>query len=143
MIKEINHISFTVSDLEKSIDFYSNIIGLKLIDKSERDGHFSEQVTGIKGAHLLIAYMKGPNCSIELIQYLSPKGKKLDTSSNNIGSAHVCFIVKDFDKMVKNLKENHVKFAGVPSIIPAGPNKGRKVLYFKDPDSNTLEFFST
>jgi catechol 2,3-dioxygenase-like lactoylglutathione lyase family enzyme len=138
----MNHMSFTVSNLEKSIEFYQKILGLELVNKSERDIEFSEKVTGIQGAKLVIAYLKTSNCAVELIQYLSPQGIRLDTKTCNIGSAHVCFIVAEFQKMVGKLKENNVRFSGKPTIIPAGPNKGKAVLYFEDNDSNTIEIIS-
>lgn len=138
----MNHMSFTVSNLDKSIEFYNKILGLEFVNKSERDSAFSEKVTGIQGAKLIIAYLQTSNCAIELIQYLSPQGEKLDTETCNVGSAHVCFIVDEFQKMVKKLEGNHVKFPGEPTIIPAGPNKGKAVLYFEDNDSNTIEIIS-
>jgi catechol 2,3-dioxygenase-like lactoylglutathione lyase family enzyme len=127
--------SFTVSNLEKSIEFYQKILGLELVNKSERDIEFSEKVTGIQGAKLVIAYLKTSNCAVELIQYLSPQGIRLDTKTCNIG-------VAEFQKMVGKLKENNVRFSGKPTIIPAGPNKGKAVLYFEDNDSNTIEIIS-
>ena len=142
MITNVNHISFTVSDLDKSVKFYQDVLGLKLMNVSGRDPSFSEKVTGIKGAHLKIAYLSGNNCSIELIQYISPKGKKIDTTTCNVGSAHVCFNVDNFKDFMKRLKENNVGMANEPQIIPTGPNKGRFVVYTKDPDSNNIEFIS-
>ena len=142
MINSINHFSFTVSNLEKSVKFYQTLLGLRLIDLSERDRAFSEKVTGIKSAHLNIAYLSGHNCSIELIQYLSPVGKKLDTASSNVGASHICFNVTNFMDFHARLKKAGVHFIGEPQKIPSGPNKGRLVIYLKDPDSNTLEFIS-
>ncbi|MCL5018853.1 MAG: iron-containing alcohol dehydrogenase [Candidatus Pacearchaeota archaeon] len=78
MITSVNHLSFTVADVEKSVEFYKNLLGLDLMNLSERDIAFSEKVTGIPGAHLKIAYLNGNNCSIELIQYLSPRGEKIN-----------------------------------------------------------------
>ena len=142
MIVEMNHMSFTVSDLDRSIDFYQHIIGLELISVAGRDTEFSSRVTGIPGAELRIAYLRAPNSAVELIQYLTPRGEKIDTRTCNVGSAHVCFIVDDFDAMVARLQAADVTFAGQPSRVPAGPNAGRGVLYFEDPDSNTVEIIS-
>jgi len=143
MIKSMNHMSFTVRDLNISVPFYRDILGLKLISIAGRDPAFSEKVTGIDGAHLKIAYLKALNCAIELVQYLNPKGKLIDTATNNIGSAHVCFVVNDFVKMIVRLKKQNVEFASKDNcIVPAGPNKGRGVVYFHDPDNNTIEFIS-
>jgi len=142
MITSINHFSFTVSDVERSTNFYEKILGLRLMNLSERDLAFSEKVTGIKNAHLKIAYLSGNNCSVELIQYLSPPGEKIDTKTCNIGSSHICFNIKNFTEFINDLKNKNVFFINEPQIIPDGPNKGKMVVYAEDPDSNTLEFIS-
>ena len=142
MITTVNHISFTVSDLNASVKFYNEVLGLRLLDVSERDPAFSEKATGIKKAHLKIAYLSGNNCSVELVQYMSPKGKKIDTSTCNVGSAHVCFNVDNFKDFIEKLKRNNVKLTNEPQMIPGGPNKGKLMVYAKDPDSNNLEFIS-
>jgi len=142
MIVEMNHMSFTVSELDRSVKWYQETLGLELTSLAGRDAAFSSRVTGIPGAELRIAYLKAPNCAVELIQYLSPPGEKIDTRTCNVGSAHVCFIVDDFAAMVDRLRAENVVFAGLPSIVPDGPNIGRGVLYFEDPDSNTVEILS-
>ena len=142
MIKNVNHMSFTVSNLDDSIKFYSDVLGLKLINVSSRDVLFSEKVTGIPRANLRIAYLSGNNCSLELIQYISPKGKKIDTKTCNIGSSHICFNVDNFREFIRKIK-GKIKIVNSPVSIPLGPNKGRLVVYAKDPDSNNLEFIST
>ena len=142
MITGVNHLSFTVSDVEKSAEFYKDVLGLKLMDICERDKDFSEKVTGIKTARLKIAYLEAVNCSLELVQYLCPPAQKIDTRTCNVGSAHICFNVSDFHQKLGRLREDGVHFAGSPCVIPAGPNKGKMVLYFEDPDSNTIEIIS-
>ena len=71
MITNLNHASFTVSNLDESLKFYNQILGLKILDVSYRERSFSESVTGIKGANLKIAYFQANNCRIELIQYIT------------------------------------------------------------------------
>ena len=142
MITNMNHASFTVSSIEKSIIFYRDILGLKLLDTSTRGVEFSQQVTGIKGADLKIAYFEANNCRVELIEYLAPKGQKVDTTTCNVGSAHICFNVDNFTDFVNNLKKHNVKFSGEVCDIPGGPNKGKNVLYFEDNDSNSIEIIS-
>lgn len=140
MITAINHVSFTVSDLEKSVEFYKSVLGLECISISERSQEFSSDVTGIRGAVMKIAYMRMQNCSIELIQYIQGAGRKLDTKTNNIGSAHICFNITDYDEWMERMKLHNVKFRGKLCVVPAGPNKGRKVCYMTDIDGNNLEF---
>ena len=142
MITNMNHASFTVSNLENSIKFYRDILGLKLLDTSTRDLEFSQKVTGIHDAYLKIAYFEANNCRVELIEYFTPKCEDIDTKTCNVSSAHICFNVDSFDAFVDKLHSNNVRFSGDICLIPGGPNKGKKVLYFEDPDSNTIEIIS-
>ncbi len=140
MIINVNHTSFTVSDLDRSISFYRNLLGLELISLTGRDPAFSEKVTGIPGANLKIAYLQAPGHRLELIQYLSPSREKLDCRTNNIGSAHLAFNVDNLPALYADLKAKGVQFKSEPLEVPAGPNKGTMAVYFTDPDGITLEF---
>ncbi len=140
MITTMNHISFTVSDLQGSVDFYEKVLGLKCISLAERDEDFSSDVTGIPGVRMNIAYMEAANCNIELIQYIKGQGERMDTRTCNVGSAHVCFNIKDYDEWLKRMSDNKVRFRGKLCEVPAGPNKGKRVCYMMDNDGNNLEF---
>jgi lactoylglutathione lyase len=135
-----NHTSFTVSNVERAVSFYQDILGFKLLSLAERPPWFSELATGIKGAHLKTAYLEAPGGHrLELIQYLNPPGVKLDTRTNNVGSAHLALNVDDLHKMYQELKAKGMRFQGEPIEIPAGPNKGNWMVYLLDPDDFTLE----
>ena len=140
MITGLNHMSFTVSNLDNSIAFYEKVLGLETISKATRDRDFSQDVTGVENAEMNIAYVKVPNGFIELIEYVNGKGKKLDTTTCNIGSAHICFNVKEFEQWMEHLRKNNVKFRGKVCKVPAGPNQGKSVCYCEDIDGNTIEF---
>ena len=142
MIKSLNHVGFTVSNLNNLIKFYKEVLNFKLFSKSKRNKKFSEKVTGVKNAKLNIAYMKLGDFYLELIEYQAGKGVKINTSVNNIGTAHVCFNIKNFNQYLSKLKKNKVKFVGEPTVIPAGPNKGKQVVYVQDIDNNKIEFIS-
>ena len=142
MIKSLNHVGFTVSNLDNSIKFYREVLNFKLFNRSKRNKKFSEKVTGIKNASLNIAYMKLGNFYLELIEYHTGKGVKINTSVNNIGTVHVCFNIENFNEYLGKLQNNKVKLVGEPTIIPAGPNIGKQVVYVQDIDHNKLEFIS-
>ena len=140
MIASVNHTSFTVSHLERSISFYRDLLGMELISLAGRDPAFAEKVTGIPGANLKVAYLQAPGGHrLELIQYFSPLGKKLDLQTNNVGCAHLAFNVDDLAKMYAALKAKGVQFKSPPQEVPAGPNKGTLTVYLTDPDGITLE----
>ncbi len=137
---EINHTSFTVADVEASAKWYCDVLGFEVMSNATRAKDFSEQVTGIPGADLHIIYVRGGGYAIELIQYTGAPGVKIDTATNNVGSALVCYNVENMEGMYADLKANGVKIMSEPIPIPDGPNKGGLVVYLEDLDGNTLEF---
>lgn len=140
MIASANHVSFTVSDLEASVAFYRDVLGMECISLAERDEAFSSAVTGIPGVAMRIAYMQSPGFAVELIQYTSGQGTKIDTSTNNPGSTHLCFNISEYDEWIDRMKANNVRMCGELCRVPAGPNKGKRVCYMLDHDGNHLEF---
>ena len=141
-IKGIHHTSFTVSNLKRSIDFYQGILGFPIVMEKELTGTEAETITALPGAHLLIAHLKaGEYQTIELIQYLAPQGKVLDTTTCNVGSAHICFVVSDIQKAYQELKAKGVRFKSEPIRLSSGKSKGGYAVYFLDPDGITLELF--
>ena len=143
MILSLHHPSFTVENLERSVAFYRDVLGLTLEGVWERDPAYSEGVTGVPGAHLKVAYFTLPNASFELVEYMEGKGVKIDTSTNNTGSAHVCFVTDDFDGLMDRLRRAGAVFSGEVNIVPGGSNRGKKIVYVEDPDNNTLEIISS
>jgi catechol 2,3-dioxygenase-like lactoylglutathione lyase family enzyme len=140
MITGHNHTSFTVSNLERSIAFYTQTLGFRLESRLEVQGPGIEQITGFAGAHLLIAFLSIGDFRLELIQYKAPPGVKLDTSTNNVGSAHIGLWVDDVEKTYEELKAKGVCFKGAP----ARSRPGRLlVVYFTDPDGITLEIMDS
>lgn len=142
MITRMNHASFTVSNLDNSIDFYQKALGLELTSKAAREGDFAARVTGVPGASLMIAYLSGPDCAMELIQYLEPEGQKIDTRTCNVGSAHVAFNVDNFKGFLDSALASGARLSGEVATVPTGPNKGKQVVYLKDPDDNNIELLS-
>ena len=72
MISSIRHIGFVVTDLEKSLKFYSGILGLELYRRYTEKGDFIDNLTGLKGVTLEWAKLIIPSGGlIELLQYHS------------------------------------------------------------------------
>lgn len=139
MITGIAHVSFTVSDLERSLQFYRDLLGFRVEIEVERSGPDVEGITGIRGSKLKIGFLTLDGFTLELIQYVSPVGEKLDLRTNNVGCAHVAFHVKDIEKTYNFLSVKGVRFKSRPNESKAGPFAGGKVVYLIDPDGITLE----
>ena len=142
MIVSQFHVGITVSDLQKSIAFYRDVLGLKL-DRIEPPHPSRGRKLGVPGAIVEIAIMKyGENDSIELIKYIEPEApNKVGPPVNAISAMHICFRVDNIVEEMKRLKALGVKFVGGDDYEENtfGPLKGLKWVYFKDPDGTNLE----
>ena len=139
MLSGIAHVSFTISDLKRSLRFYRDLLGFRVEMEVERSGPDVDGITGIRGSKLKIGFLTLDGFTFELIQYVSPVGEKLDLRTNNVGCAHVAFYVKDIEKAYDFLSAKGVRFKSKPNEAKAGPFVGGKVVYLFDPDGITLE----
>ncbi len=136
------HVSFTVKDLERSLGFYRDTLGMELVGTMERKGDDISRIVAFEDAYLKIAFVELPRAGgmqLELIQYVSPQGQPIDRRTCNPGSAHICFRVEDIHEVYGTLKARGVAFKSEPVEILAGINRGGYAVYFLDPDGNTLE----
>ena len=77
----INHTSFTVSDLDRSVAFYTDALGFELLHRGDRDPEMISKVVGVDGADIEVAYIQMPGHRLELIQYKGPADKGKVVSS--------------------------------------------------------------
>ena len=142
MLKSFFHSGFIVRDLDRAVEFYTNVLGLKVAMRMERQGEFIDQVLGFSGVHIKGAFLDlGDGHQLELIQYLSPASGPGGISRNDLGAAHVAFYVEDIDQFYAEKSRQ-----GLRPINPPAEHRDeqgkliRKVLYAQDPDGNWLEF---
>lgn len=140
------HFSFTVSNLERSIAFYRDILGMKLVDQSVHDQPYTSVQVGFKDAHLKVARLTIAGIPesrsghlLELLEYVNPRGEPTDTTTNRPGAAHLAFEVDDLRAEYNRMKALGVRFKSEPVKIMAGRNEGGWTIYFLDPDNITLE----
>ena len=136
MITSHNHSSFTVSDLDRSITFYRDVIGFQVETVFEAQGEPIEKITGFPNAHIKVAHLLLDGFRLELIQYLAPRGAAIDIATCNVGSAHIAFYADDVDRTYGELQAAGIHFKGEPVAAAQGRPK---VAYFLDPDGITLE----
>ena len=140
-ILSTNHTSFTVSYLDRSVSFYVDTLGFDLLNRSFRDTSFTEQVVGVPGAEIEVAYVQAPGHRLELIQYHAPKDRgEVVSRPCDTGFAHVAFDVDDIDLVVAAVSKAGLRPLSKPVTVNAGPNTGGKAVYTRDPDGVTIEF---
>ena len=135
-----NHTSFTVSDLERTIRFLRDCLGFEVLSKAPRDPQLVSRITGVQGADTMIAFLKTPGHTLELIEYRAPARKgAVSARPCDTGFAHIAFNVDDAEAAVAAAERYDVKPISPPVAIDQGPNKGRKVVYLRDWDGVTME----
>src|SRR4051794_18276643 len=135
-----DHTGITVSDLERSLAFWRDVLGFELSHRAHQKGELSEQITGVQGAEILIAVVKAPGHKIELLEYRAPADRKrVDARPCDVGSAHIALVVDNLDPLLETIAASGWKAAGEPQTLTIGPNAGKRVIYVRDPDGTTIE----
>jgi len=137
-----DHTGITVSNLERSLAFWRDVIGFEFSHTAHQKGELAEEITGVKGAEIKLAVLKTPcGHKIELLEYLAPADRKCaNLRSCDVGSVHVALLVEDLNAALDRIAVLGWKTAGQPQILTKGPNAGRRVVYVRDPDGTTIEF---
>lgn len=139
LVNTIHHTAFTVSNIKKSIAFYRDILGMKVLwDSAEAGvkyrGPVCDKITACPGTEQHIVYLGVGGSFLELIEYIPP-GKPLeDNKASDIGAAHVCFKTDDIHALYEKLLANNVR-------VHCSPQEGisNLIIYFRDPDGIILE----
>jgi catechol 2,3-dioxygenase-like lactoylglutathione lyase family enzyme len=144
LVQAVDSIGFTVSDLDRSVEFFSNVLTFEKVSEVEVAGDEFEHLQGVFGARARIARMRLGGESIELTEYLAPKGRPIpaDMRSNDRWFQHVAIIVSDMDRAYQRLRQYKVQHASTgPQRLPDwNPNAGGiQAFYFRDPDGHHLE----
>jgi catechol 2,3-dioxygenase-like lactoylglutathione lyase family enzyme len=142
MLTGIHHTSLTVSDLEQSLAFYTDL-GLEVVLRQTPGGTYLQKITGFPDAHIKQALLRLPTGShrLELFEYVSPKGQPVRSRNCDPGNTHLAFVVDGLDAVYERLSARGVEFVSPPVTVDAGANVGSKALYLRDPDGFTIELF--
>ncbi len=136
-----DHTGITVSNLERSLTFWRDVLGFELSHRPHQTGKLASEITGVRGAEISIAVLKGYGHKIELLEYSAPVDRKhFVPRACDVGSAHVALVVDNLDAVLQRVAESGWQAAGQPQTLTAGPNAGKRVVYVRDRDGITIEF---
>src|SRR5438045_3706930 len=137
-----DHTGITGANLERSLEFWQNVLGFKFSHRAHQTSEMASEITGVAGAEIKLAVVKAPGGhKIELLEYLAPADrKKVDVRPCDVGSVHIAFTVDNLDAVLQKIAASGWKAAGKPQTLKSGPNAGKRVIYVRDPDGTTIEF---
>jgi len=138
-----DHTSFTVSNLDRSLEFYADLLGCELLGKRDITSQYFRDIVGFPDCVVRAAWLRipGSDHQLELFEYVKPRGIAADTRTNNPGSSHIAFYVDDLHAAYEELRAKGVRFRSPPVYIDAGASRGGYALYMLDPDGITVELY--
>jgi catechol 2,3-dioxygenase-like lactoylglutathione lyase family enzyme len=134
----------TVSDMDRSVEFFSKVLSFEQMSDVDVYGVEYEKLQGVFGLRMRVVRMKLGDETIELAQYLAPEGRPIPAEwrSNDHWFQHIAIVVSDMDKAYAQLRAHKVRHASTgPQTLPAHLKAaaGIRAFYFKDPDGHNLE----
>ena len=143
-VQMIYHVGFVVCDLEKSLKWYTEVLGLQVErEPRELSGEWISAVTGLDNSRMKMAWVgTGNGCSIELDQYISPPSSDSPATlaQNDVRASHVGIQVDDVHAEYRRMSQLGVKFAGAPPVKLNNEFPWANcAVFLQDPDGNWIE----
>jgi len=131
---QTHHVGITVSDLDRAVDFYHDVLGLSVVAEFKVGGEAFETGVDIEGASARFAHLDGGSARIELVEYEPPADGLPRPQLNDAGATHLGLEVDDLDAFYK----------GLPSSVdtlspPQTTETGTRILFVRDPEENLIE----
>lgn len=144
-VQSVASIGFTVSDMDRSIAFYRDVLTFKQVGDVEVDGPEYDRFYGIFGVRARVVRMQLGEQQIELTQFISPPDFRpipVPSYSHDLWFQHFAIVVRDMEAAWKRLRSHHARqISPRPQTIPASniPAAGIQAIKFRDPDGHNLE----
>lgn len=143
-LKMVHHHGFTVSNLEASLKFYRDALGLEVVRVSERkDLPSYNTILGYDDVHLDVAILTHPvnDFVLELFQYINPPSTKRELGNYFVGASHVAFEVEDVDEMYDTITAAGYSSINPPVDVVRDGVTVARAMYALDPDGISVEMF--
>ncbi len=137
-MKNIRHTGIVVTDMERSLKFYRDLLGLQPVIDFTEESEYMDTLCALKGVRLrMVKLVAEDGGMIELLQYLShPRQRPEGNTLCEIGPTHVAFTVDDVDEVFSDWSAKGITCTGQPQMSPDGK---AKLFFCQDPDGTFLE----
>ncbi len=135
------HGGVTVSDMDRSLRFYRDGLGLEIEFDKKLDGPYLPVVLNLDFSYIRAAYLRIPGGGfVELLEYHGIETMPAASRPCDSGAGHICFFVEGIDEVFDRLTGMGFR-ARAESVtdITEGPNQGARSLYMLDPDGYRVE----
>ena len=136
----LDHVSVTVSDLDRSIAFYRDVIGLELRDRGSAEEPELSDVLAVDGVKIEFAELALGTVVLELVRYVSGGEARVDVQVRRPGATHIGIAVDDIVPAVQRLRDaNALVSRDIVTLTEDSDWNGAKIVYARDPDGVTIE----
>ena len=139
----IDHTAIVVRDTDTSLEFYRDVLGMRVVGASENYGPEQERLNNVAGAHLRITALRaveGPG--VEFLEYLAPKGGRpypADARPTDLLHWQTTVVVRDAAAAAAAIRRSGRQLISPgPVHLPAGLSFTRGLLA-RDPDGHALQ----
>ena len=143
MIGTMQHSSRTVSNMERSLAFYREILGFEIVEDITSEEPGIQEASTVPKSQLRIVMLDAGGSRVELIEFQKEGGKPYDQpiALNDVGSSHIAFEPDDMDRAYEFLVSKGVRFTSPPRVTWRGAGRYWKATIFYDPDGFELALF--
>lgn len=143
-VSAVDSVSIAVSDMDRSLQFYTQVLTFEKVADREVAGEAYERLFGVFGLRLRAVRLRLGDEEIELMQFLAPRGRAFpaDSHSNDRWFQHIAIVVSDMSAAYARLRSFNVEHASSePQRLPDWNTNaaGIQAFYFRDPDQHYLE----
>jgi lactoylglutathione lyase len=140
-----HHIGLQVSDLERSVTFYRDVLGFEEVFSWNPHAAYLSELVGYPNVDLHVTTLRPPNSDVflELLDYRNVDRTAVDTRTANPGTCHTAYYVDDLDSLYAELVDKGVRSVSAPVTPTIGPNVGGRVVYLLDPDGVRVELIQS
>jgi catechol 2,3-dioxygenase-like lactoylglutathione lyase family enzyme len=138
-VQRLTHVGICVSDLDRSLRFYRDVLGCKEVGRLELEGETVATLNGMPEVKVRAIYLERDGWRLELIDYPVPGvvGPNAPRPMNQLGLTHLSFRVADLDAICAQLR---AAGGGVlPETYLGSPDSPTRVIMAHDPDGIRLE----
>jgi catechol 2,3-dioxygenase-like lactoylglutathione lyase family enzyme len=144
LVAAVDSVGMTVSDMDRAVDFYSQVLTFEKVSDIEVTGTEYEHLQGVFGLRMRVVRLRLGEEHLELTEYLAPRGRPFpaDTRSNDRWFQHIAIITNDMERAYRRLRQYKVRHASTgPQRLPDWNKNagGIQAFYFRDPDGHYLE----
>jgi len=139
LVEEIVHIGVSVFDLERSVQFYRDVVGMEIEYRAHHTGDKISRVVGVPDATLNACVLRRGSVRLELIDYGQPEKKQVSYKDQSTpGLIHIAMKVSDVDEAYRRMKALGYGFNSEPMVTR---ENGPKICYFRGPDNVVMELY--